>query len=180
MKPCARRAVIGAAALVAGIVAILVVTHWGTVRDHVEAWHFQRTMATETIFPRSKGEASYSLATWKRFAQKKDRDFFWCAPRNLLFDLANLSGDPVVFDPAEGVHASELPADFYCLVFSKDVETLNCAGDAERILKYNGWCVIKQRFPRSVYIVRKDELFEEKRRTLFNPTAGAMPSEEGH
>jgi len=40
MKPRARRVTIGAV-LGAVLVAALVVTHWGTVRDHVEAWHFQ-------------------------------------------------------------------------------------------------------------------------------------------
>ncbi len=33
------RSSIGAAALVAVLVTVLVATHWTTVRDHVEAWH---------------------------------------------------------------------------------------------------------------------------------------------
>ena len=41
MKPRAWRVVLGAAALVAVLVAALVVSHWSTARDHVEAWHFQ-------------------------------------------------------------------------------------------------------------------------------------------
>ena len=49
MKPRARRVTMGVAVLVAIILAVLVATHWGTVRDHVEAWHFQLTTETETV-----------------------------------------------------------------------------------------------------------------------------------
>jgi hypothetical protein len=45
--------VIGSAALVAVVVAVLTVTHWTTVRDHVEAWRFQLTRETRTIQPLS-------------------------------------------------------------------------------------------------------------------------------
>jgi len=46
-----RRITIGAAVLVSCIVALLVVTHWSTVRDHVEAWRFQATTKTEVFEP---------------------------------------------------------------------------------------------------------------------------------
>ena len=36
-----------AAVLGAALVAVLVVGHWGTVRDHVEAWHFKLTGGTK-------------------------------------------------------------------------------------------------------------------------------------
>jgi hypothetical protein len=39
----------GGAALVAFVVAFLVAANWATVRDHVEAWHFQLTRETETV-----------------------------------------------------------------------------------------------------------------------------------
>jgi sugar (pentulose or hexulose) kinase len=51
MKPRARRVTIAAAVLGAGVVGVLVVLNWGTVRDHVEAWHFQLTRQTETVEP---------------------------------------------------------------------------------------------------------------------------------
>jgi hypothetical protein len=49
MKHRARRVTIGALCLGALVVAVLVVACWGTVRDHVEAWHFQLTRETMTI-----------------------------------------------------------------------------------------------------------------------------------
>src|SRR5688572_11969517 len=55
MKPRARRITIGAAALVAVLVAVLVVANWGTVRDQVEAWRFQPTTKKETIEPFERG-----------------------------------------------------------------------------------------------------------------------------
>ena len=53
MKRRAWRITIGAAALVAVLLALLVVANWGTVRDHVEAWHFQLTTETETLDPKT-------------------------------------------------------------------------------------------------------------------------------
>jgi hypothetical protein len=49
MKPRAHRAVVVTAAIGMALIAVLVATHWATVRDHVEAWHFQLTRQTETI-----------------------------------------------------------------------------------------------------------------------------------
>jgi hypothetical protein len=51
MKRRARQAVIGTAALVAVLVAVLVVANWSTIRDHVEAWWFQATSETEELNP---------------------------------------------------------------------------------------------------------------------------------
>ena len=53
MKPRARRVAIGAAVLGAGVVGVLVALNWGTVRDHVEAWHFQLTTETEMMEPKA-------------------------------------------------------------------------------------------------------------------------------
>ena len=55
MNRRARRVVIRAAALVVMVVAVLVVTNWATVRDHVEAWTFQLTRETRTIPPKGGG-----------------------------------------------------------------------------------------------------------------------------
>jgi len=51
MKPRARRITIGAAAVAVVLVAVLAVAYWATVRDHVEAWHFQLTRKAKTITP---------------------------------------------------------------------------------------------------------------------------------
>ena len=62
MKPRARRITIGAAALVAVIVAVLVVANKGTVRDHVEAWHIQVTTETERLTPPRNGDVLFGPA----------------------------------------------------------------------------------------------------------------------
>ena len=51
MKPRARRVTIAAAVLGAGVVGVAVVLNWTTVRDHVEAWHFQLTEDTQALVP---------------------------------------------------------------------------------------------------------------------------------
>ena len=48
MKPRACRITVGAAALGAGVLAVLVVANWSAVRDHVEAWWFQLMRKTVT------------------------------------------------------------------------------------------------------------------------------------
>jgi hypothetical protein len=49
MKPRARRVTIAAAVLGVGVSGVFVVANWGTVCDHVEAWHFQLMRETRTI-----------------------------------------------------------------------------------------------------------------------------------
>jgi len=51
VKQRAWRITIGAAVLAVVLVAALVVANWGTVRDHVEAWHFQLTSDTVALDP---------------------------------------------------------------------------------------------------------------------------------
>jgi hypothetical protein len=55
MKRHAWRVTIGAAALGAVLLAVLVVANWSTVRDHIEAWRFQLTTEKETIEPFERG-----------------------------------------------------------------------------------------------------------------------------
>jgi len=55
MKPRARRLTSAAACLTAGVIVVFVVLNWSTVRDHVEAWHFQLTRETDTTMPREGG-----------------------------------------------------------------------------------------------------------------------------
>jgi hypothetical protein len=46
-----KRLTLGVMAVGLAVVIVLVIAHWGTVRDHVEAWHFQLTRETESMDP---------------------------------------------------------------------------------------------------------------------------------
>ena len=83
MKPRARRVTIAAAGLGAGVVALLVVLNWGTVRDHVQAWYFQLTRETKTIEPLSIDAKAFRIE------------------ERLFHVAANRSRCPVIFDPGE-------------------------------------------------------------------------------
>jgi len=85
-----RRITIAAVALVAAVVAVLAVACWGTVRDHVQAWHFQLTRETKTIAPLVDGGAL---------------DPFLRREPLLRIAFQELH-HPVIFDPPE---ASQLP-----------------------------------------------------------------------
>jgi hypothetical protein len=152
MKRRARRAMILTAALVAVVVGVLVVANWGTVRDHVEAWHFQLTQETVKILPNpaSKGVpatvAATYIATWKPSR----------APMNVYFSrgfchlLADYSGRLVIFASKEHDYPFELAT-----------QHENVTADVARtILEDNGWRVLEQRFPRRAYVViRSTEFF---------------------
>jgi hypothetical protein len=123
MKRRPRRVTIAAAVLGAGVIAVLVVAHWGTVCDHLEAWRFQLSTETETIEPRA----------WPGLERP-----------NLLNEryihlLSDLSGMPVV------VQAATDPAFGLWLLLSTE-------GILEA-LRENGWRVLEQRFPRRAYVV---------------------------
>jgi len=139
----ARRAVIGVAALLALVVAVLVVANWGTVRDHVEAWHFQLTRQTETIEPKKGirlgivpdgGELLHTERYLKVLSTYSSL--------NVIFDPAECTPDaslwivPRVSSPYTG--PKRQPVDWVLLV-----------------LRENGWRVIEQRLPRRGYIVIK-------------------------
>jgi hypothetical protein len=137
--------VIGAAALVALVVAVLVLANWGTIRDHVEAWHFQLTRDTEELLPdpafkgRSAALPATIVATWKPSQ----------APLNLYFSrgffrfMADYSGRPVIF--ASGEHDYQIQLTTPHEKVTADV--------AKAILEGNGWRVVEQRFPRRAYVV---------------------------
>jgi len=129
MKPRARRITIGAAALVAVVVAVLVVANWATVRDHVEAWHVQLTRTTVIAVA---GERCSNLSLVGR----------------LSWELADLSACPVIFEPEEpivmcgGVSGGAAPQSIR-----------NVLG----FLTYRGYRVVEQCFPRKAYIVVRDK-----------------------
>ena len=134
MKPRARRVVIGAAALVAVLVSVLVAANWATVRDHVEAWHFQMTRETETEEPNDTAFESLTAAhggTGLGYL--------------LLYEmLARYSERAVIFEVVEGIEDNT--------VWVGGGQTVG-GGDLVRMLKDNGYRVLDQRFPRRAYVV---------------------------
>ena len=126
MKRRARRAAIGAAALVAVIVAFLVVANWGTLRDHVESWHFQLTRETRVV----KGEGGRCGNVSRE--------------ENLFIDLTVFSGRAVIFACDEDdEYDPPLPADM----------TLQGVDGVLRVLASMGYRVLEQRFSRRAYVV---------------------------
>ena len=133
MKPRARRVALAAAVLGAVVVGVLVVTHWDTVRDHIEAWRFQLTRETETITPRS-------VPPWSRqfpWSSHPDLD-----ARDIMYLLADCSSLPIVVDPVQ-------------------VNTIFVNHSADlaivlRELRGSGFRVLEQRFPRRAYVVIRD------------------------
>jgi hypothetical protein len=130
MKPRARRVTIAAAVLGGAVVVVLVVAHWDTVRDHVEAWHFQLTRKTATVLPARGGWLLAEERTW-RF----DR-------AGCLLVLATYSGLPVMIDSAVD-NASAF------VITNPDEDpsmwTLLTEAKARRHLQENGWRILEQR-----------------------------------
>ena len=155
MKPRARRVTIAAAVLGAVVVAILVVTHWGTVREHIEAWHLQLTTETETIEPNPQSPE------WLQAVARSDT---WLMEGNRLHvGLADRSGWPVIIDPRS------LPAfSDSTLVWRREYFTTE---SILQVLTGRGWHVLEQRFPRRAYIVIRENQREQERRRTLTPSA---------
>jgi hypothetical protein len=133
VKRRARRVTIAAAVLGAGVVAVLVVAHWATVRDHVEASWFQLTRETETIeLPRGL-RVSLRVET------------------GILQLLADTSGCAVIRERADSFFERSIHVDWS--VWVRETRPEMCL----RLLRENGYRVIEQRFPRSAYVVIRDE-----------------------
>ena len=124
-----RRITIAAVALVAAVVAVLAVACWGTVRDHVQAWHFQLTRETKTIAPLVDGGAL---------------DPFLRREPLLRIAFQELH-HPVIFDPPE---ASQLPRMGNWYQVSLDGEEA-----ARVLLERCGYRVLVQRFPERAYVL---------------------------
>jgi len=124
MKPHARRIAIGAAALVAVLLAVLAVVNWGIVRDHVEVWHFQLTRDTKAIQPLSR-----DLITAARYDTQEEY---------LLHVAAAELRCPVIVDPKQ---VSPLR-----VVLIPGAMIYNT-------LRKEGWRLLKQHFPRRAYVL---------------------------
>jgi hypothetical protein len=126
MKRQALRAVIGAAALVALVVAVLAVANWGTVRDHVEAWRFQLTRETKTLLP-----------THVRWAKGPPYD---CSGPTILQIIADSWKAPVIFAPG-GYPVTLVNTE---------------ADGAKKLLEERGFRIVEQRFPQKAHVVVGD------------------------
>jgi len=131
MKPRARRVTIGAATLVALVVAVPVVANWDTVRDHVEAWWFQLTRKTKTIeaYP---GRFIVSRVIWKSTATSIEQIVFGLAAEELRC--------PIIFDP------QEVPP----------LRLTRSMVQGSISLKKSGYRLLEQRFPRRAYVAIRD------------------------
>jgi hypothetical protein len=144
------RVTIGMAVLGAVVLIVLVVVHWGTVRDHVEAWRFQLTRTTETIEPDAnlrgvEALIDYSTSGPPNGTSGVDSNGQWYEywPDAFLSAFANYHGCPVMFELGG-------PSDWPSLESQSPV-TAEMAGDFLRRI----WAcrIIEQRFPRKAYVV---------------------------
>jgi hypothetical protein len=154
MKPRARRVTIAVAALGVGVVGLLVVVHWGAVRDQYKAWCVQLAKYTETIQP--KRALTGHPIDLRRDARGDSIDL-----DVLLECLANSSGLPVIYVPLQDetvIGANDRYGN--TLAFSYGIagrlEKMTAAS-ARAFLEENGWRVFEQRFPRRAYVVIRKE-----------------------
>ena len=138
MKPRARRVTIGAAALVAVLLAVLAVANWSTVRDHVEAWHFQLARDTRTIEPLAEG-ASGTYNPEER----------------LLHIAANRMSASVIFVPPPQHPFARRACDLPLQDLLPRTRWLPKQA-IKPLLEKEGYRILKQRFPRRAYVVIRD------------------------
>ena len=126
-----KQVTLGVMGLGLAVVLVLVITHWGTVRNHVEAWHFQLTTETETLEPHPQdGPLVVKART-----------------RHLCGLLADHSGQPVILAAEEHDPLEHVPLHFTDR-FEGELTYV-----AKKILEANGWRVLQQLFPRRAYVV---------------------------
>jgi len=157
MKRRARRAVIGAAALVVVLLlAALVVANWSTIRDHIEAWHFQLTRETTAIDP--ERNPSLDCARLKGSESSQGRSFALQG----VFGVLTCSGYSVIHDlPERALHERWVtwpplpkdPDDIRNFFAGSSWSIVITATDelAIRILRASGYRVLEQRFPRRAW-----------------------------
>ena len=148
MKPRARRVTIAAAVLGTGVVAVLVVVHWGTIRDHIEAWHFQLARKTMTIAAYTGTERHLqdlpALHAASTVYQSCDLEY-------LLSVFVSLERPAIVEDEGGATGISWFIGEETPLgPISWKVSTADLA---RRILAARGYRIIEQRFPRRAYVV---------------------------
>jgi len=137
MKPRARRVTLVAVALGGAVLGVLVVANWSTVRDHVEAWHFQLTRETETIEPIAD---AYGIRTYEYPTQE-----------HLLYIAADQLRCPVIFDP-QGAQSFLKEDSAAAVPIAGTVSGTIC-----EILEKRGWRVLEQRIPRKAFVAILDE-----------------------
>ena len=150
MKRRGKRIAIGVMASGLAVLLVLAIAHWKTVRDHVEAWHFQLTRNTQTIMPDPRGSALLEQKSW-RFNLK-----------SCLFVLATSSGFPVIVDAAVDTSSALQRAGVNPFTWA-----LLAEDSARRGLLENGWHVLEQRFPRRAYLVIRDERYDAQVRAIL-------------
>jgi hypothetical protein len=129
MKRRARRAVVISIATAATLASILVFAYWDSVRDHVEAWHFQLTRKTATIDP-------FSV---KPSRVNEDGVFVFECPG--LEVLAANAMRSIIVDPAE---ARDVPLRVVHRRLGED--------EVVRVLREEGYRVLEQRLPQRAYV----------------------------
>jgi hypothetical protein len=135
------------------VVLVLVIAHWKTVRDHVQAWHFQLMRETVTIVPDPsfhfdlEGRGDWSVLKLER-----------CLPalaaysgRNVLLDSLEDPrrwGRRYVKDPRRIIYRSLDPRHSQRRGSHVGVALLE-------VFRANGLRVFEQRFPRQAYVVMR-------------------------
>jgi len=149
MKRRARRVTIAAAVLGAGVVGVLAVVHWGTIRDHVEVWRFQLTRETEKIEPPPGVPMSQIGDNFY------PQSYAGCKAGFLLLKLSSPSMPVIVEygDKARMVYWSKgRPTPLGPVEWNIATPDL-----IRRILAANHFRVLEQRFPRRAYVVIHDQ-----------------------
>jgi hypothetical protein len=147
-----KRLAFTAAAMGLAVILGLGILHWDAIRDHVEAWRFQRARTTETIVPDPELRATRAMppghpCTLTRPIHETEWSYNY-APQTVFQFLANYSGFQVI-------HAS---GESWTLVSNIALSTPleDLTPDTVKImLAANGWRVLEQRFPsRACVMVR--------------------------
>ena len=142
MKRRARRSVIGVAALVAVLVAVLIGANWSIVRDHVEAWWFAGTRDTQTVFPGGdEGELTSEERVYQQLADRID-----C---------------PVIFDPGRPPYWGwHIPP-------GGDRQGRLAIGELTvKAMRDQGWRILEQHFPHRALVVVQARPFSSKEEAL--------------
>jgi len=128
----------GVAVLMAVLVAVLVVACWSTVRDHVEAWHFQLTRETETTQPPLEGglRGDSRGTSWTSYPGSSPGTRG--ATPLLISVVAEELHCAIIFDRADMPEVELL---------------LHGEGNMLGRLEKSGWRVLEQRFPRRAYVL---------------------------
>jgi hypothetical protein len=145
-----KRITLGVMAIALAVVLVLAIAHSVAVRDHVEAWHFQLTRATEAIEPDPNLRGVEALIDYSTSGPpngtsgvNSNGQWYEYWPDAFLSAFANYRGCPVIFELGG-------PSDWPLLETQGPV-TAEMAGD---ILRRIWACrIIDQRLPRRACIV---------------------------